>query len=166
MYDDDYYYKGYDVAQICLNGHVVNDSIKVSPEDSKKFCDKCGAVTITNCLKCRQEIQGYYHVPNVLGFHKYAAPAFCYNCGSPFPWTESRLKAAKELAREIEDLSDKEKDILEQSIDEIISDSPKTTLAALRFKKLVAKAGKVAAEALRDILVDIVSETAKKTLWP
>jgi hypothetical protein len=47
----------YDVAQICLNGHVINDSVKKYPQHNKKFCDKCGVATINNCPNCNTEIQ-------------------------------------------------------------------------------------------------------------
>lgn len=158
---------GYDVAQICLNGHVISSFVKNFPQHSKKYCDKCGAETITKCLNCNSEIQGYYHVSGVISArHSYSVPAFCYNCGKPFPWTESKIQTARELAQEIENLSDDEKRILTQSIDDIVKDSPRTPLAATRFKKIISKASKGAATALRDILVDIVTEAAKKTLWP
>jgi len=39
-------------------------------------------------------------------------------------------------------------------------------VAAIRLKKLFAKAGKGVAEGFKNILVDIVSEAAKKMIWP
>ena len=53
----------YDIAQICINGHVINSMSKSHPEHNKKFCDKCGAPTITNCPKCNTPIRGHYHAP-------------------------------------------------------------------------------------------------------
>lgn len=47
-----------------------------------------------------------------------------------------------------------------------VRDTPSTTVPATRIKKLIAKAGKGAAESFREILVDVLSETAKKMLWP
>jgi len=159
--------EGYDIAQICLNGHVVNDSVRSFPEHSKNFCDKCGAKTITNCPNCDSEVQGYYLVSGVISpGYDFKAPGFCHNCGKPYPWTEQKIHAAQELAQEIENLSEDEKKILTQSIDDIVKDSPKTPLATTRFKRIVSKAGKEVAGALRDILVDIASEAARKTLWP
>jgi len=92
-------------------------------------------------------------------------PSFCPNCGKPYPWTEEKLKAAKELTDEFENLSPEERETLKKSLDDIVRDTPQTPIAATRFKKLVAKAGKVAADGLRDILVDIASEAAKKAIW-
>ena len=53
----------YDTAQICMNGHVINSMSISHPEHNKKFCDKCGAPTTTNCPKCNTPIKGHYHPP-------------------------------------------------------------------------------------------------------
>lgn len=157
----------YDAAQICLNGHVINSSLRMYPQHNKKFCDQCGAATIDNCLNCKTEIQGKYHIEGVVSLKSsYKAPAFCRNCGKPYPWTEAKIQAAHELAQELENISEDDKKILTQSIDDIVKDTPKTTLAATRFKEILSKTGKPVVDAFRDILVDIASETAKKLLWP
>jgi len=92
-------------------------------------------------------------------------PSFCPDCGSPYPWTEAKLKAAQELSDEIENLSPKERELLKKSIDDIVRDTPQTTVAVSRFKRLVAKAGPVAAEGFKKIMWDIASEAAKKAIW-
>jgi hypothetical protein len=78
----------------------------------------------------------------------------------------SALIAVVHIRGQIDNLSPDERYLLKRSIDDIVRDTPQTTVAVNRFKKLVAKAGKVAAEGLRDILVDIASEAAKKAIWP
>ncbi len=55
---------------------------------------------------------------------------------------------------------------MRDSLDDIVRDTPKTTVAATRFKRILAKAGTGAGQAFRDILVDVISETAKKMIWP
>ncbi|HUW13292.1 MAG TPA: DUF2321 domain-containing protein, partial [Anaerolineae bacterium] len=92
----------YDTAQVCLNGHPVNDMVRAAPERNMDFCKECGARTITACQHCKAAIQGEYHVPGVfaLGF-PYSPPAFCHNCGAAYPWTEARLGAARDLADEL-----------------------------------------------------------------
>jgi len=91
----------YDTAQICLNGHVITSASKTSPKLKRRFCDKCGATTITECPKCGANIRGYYHVPGELTVERtYILPKFCRDCGVAYPWTESSLKAAHELALE------------------------------------------------------------------
>jgi len=155
----------YDVMQVCLNGHKITAMLKSSPEYGKQHCPNCGAVTISNCQKCQAEIQGYHHLPNVIGGST-DAPAFCHKCGEPFPWTTARLEAAQELAEELEGVNKEETELLKSSLDDLVRDTPRTTLAATRFKRIVAKAGKGAAEAFKDILVGVISETAKKLIWP
>jgi hypothetical protein len=155
----------YDVAQICLNGHITNSSTKLRPQHNKKFCDSCGASTIMNCPNCDSEIQGAYHMQMVVGTF-FSLPSYCQNCGKPYPWTEKRLSAAYELAQELDVLSDEDKKILSQSIDDLIKETPKTVVASVRFKKIMAKAGKSAADGFKNILVDIFSEAVRKSLWP
>jgi hypothetical protein len=85
-------------------------------------------------------------------------------CGKPYPWTETALETARELIQELE-LSQEDKDTLEGTIDDLVTDSPKTQVAAMRFKRLVLKAGHGMLQVFRDILVDVASETAKKAIW-
>ncbi|MBA7691028.1 hypothetical protein ES703_99566 [subsurface metagenome] len=56
--------------------------------------------------------------------------------------------------------------MLKKSLDDIVRDTPQTTVAVSRFKRLVAKAGPVAAEGFKKILWDIASEFAKRQIWP
>jgi len=159
----------FDTAQICTNGHVINSQSVSKPDFNRQFCSKCGAPTITNCENCNNSIRGIYHSrgsmiappPNVTWF---PLPIFCPDCGKPYQWTEAKLKAAQELSDEVDNLSPEERSLLKKSLDDIIRETPETTVAATRFKRLVAKAGKVAADGFRDILVDVLSETAKKII--
>ena len=96
----------------------------------------------------------------------YELPSFCPDCGKPYPWTEVKLKAAQEVSDLPEDLSPEERELLKKSLDYIVRDTPQTPVAATRFKRLVAKVGKPTADAFRDILVDVLSEAAKKIIWP
>ena len=88
-----------DTMQVCLNGHVINDSFGKYPYRNKDFCDNCGQKTITNCPKCDNPIPGDIHYPNVIAltFMK-TAPDFCKSCGEPFPWKGK--KAAERLEAE------------------------------------------------------------------
>ena len=99
-------------------------------------------------------------------YNELKLPNFCPEWGKPYPWAEAKLKAARELSDELENLSSEERDLLKKSIDDIVRDTPQTPVATTRFKRLVAKAGKPAADAFRDILVDVLSEAVKKSIWP
>jgi hypothetical protein len=159
--DDSYY----DVAQICQNGHVINSMAHDYPNSNQDHCAKCGVATIMNCPSCNTSIRGYYHVPGVIGFENFSAPAYCYKCGNPFPWTRVALVAAQELADTLDELSAEERVELKESIDHLLRETPRTRVAETKFKKLMRKTGKEAYEGMKSILTDIVSETVKKTLF-
>lgn len=79
----------YDIAQICVRGHVVNDSYTRFPQGNREHCERCGARTITKCETCRQDIRGEYHVEGFFGLSDMKAPpSFCPRCGSPYPWNK------------------------------------------------------------------------------
>jgi len=96
----------------------------------------------------------------------YTPPGFCVYCGDPYPWTQARLRAARQLAHELDTLTIQDRAILSSSIDDLITDSPLSGVAATRLKKIMAKAGQDTASTFREILVDVTSESARKMLWP
>jgi hypothetical protein len=156
--------ESYDTAQICLNGHCINSSSIDFPQHNQDYCGQCGQPTIRTCKKCNAPIRGYYRNSTVIG--GYEPPAFCNKCGAAFPWTETRINTAIEMAGELENLDRTDKETLVSSINDIVRDSPKTPLAAGRFKKIMSKAGTVATDSMKKIIIEIASESAKKILWP
>lgn len=151
----------YDVAQICLNGHVTNARVRSDPQSCADYCEECGAKTIQTCPRCGSPIRG--QLDNWSDHLE--APAFCIACGEPFPWTEARVQAAIELAEELDALDEKDRDLLKKSLDDLLAETPRTQVAATRFKKLMVKAGKVGAEAFRQVLLQALCEAAKKVIW-
>ena len=156
----------YRTAQICLNGHVSTPSVELSPEGGSKFCVECGARTINACPKCEARIRGFHIAPGILAVENYEKPSFCHDCGTAYPWTQSALEAARELAEDAENLDPEERAALARSFDDLIVDTPRTQVAISRFKRLIAKAGVGTANGIREILIDIASETAKRALFP
>jgi hypothetical protein len=69
------------------------------------------------------------------------------------------------LTEEIENLDEAEKAVLNESIGQLVSDTPMTTVAAGRFKKLITKAGPAAAGMLREVLVTVMTDAAKRQIW-
>ncbi len=155
-------FENHDIAQVCMNGHMVNSSSKDYPEFNKKFCSDCGAKTITKCTSCDSPIRGRYR--DSMSVSDTPVSRFCENCGKSYPWVLTKIEAARELADEF-DLSDDDKELLKKSIDEIVTETPKTEVGAIRFKKIMVKLGKESAEGFKKILIDIISETAKKILY-
>ncbi|KRB42058.1 DUF2321 domain-containing protein [Phenylobacterium sp. Root700] len=156
----------YRVAQVCPNGHVATSSADQYRELREEFCSKCGEATTTACPGCNASIRGYYYVEGVLSIgREYEPPAFCHACGKPFPWTERKVAAAVELVEVGGDLSSEEVAQFRSDLNEMTKDSPKTQIASLRFKKVMAKVGGGVASGVRDIVIDVLSETAKKAIW-
>ena len=156
--------QGYDVAQVCLSGHPVNAYSGTQPGFNQDHCDKCGARTITECPTCSNPIQGSYL--DEFTHALFEAPKFCHKCGDPFPWTSEKINAAIELSVEDGSLTEDDAQQFAESVEHIVRDTPRTPLAATRVKRLLTKVGEQTATAVRDILVDIASEAAKKVIWP
>ena len=97
-------------ACICKAGHICNDCTQLMPELNYKFCNICGEETITHCSACNTAIQGalvrydelfqQWSVERNLNFE----PAYCPECGTPFPWTQERLHAAQGIIDMLDEL--------------------------------------------------------------
>ena len=156
----------YRVAEICANGHVSTDSADAYPEHREKFCAKCGEVTLTQCPTCKANIRGDYYVEGVIGLGgHYKPPAFCHNCGGAFPWTEKKLQAAVDLVELTGNLSDEELSQFRDDLGNLTKDSPRIQVASVRLKKTMAKVGISIAGSVKEIIIDIISEAAKKAMW-
>jgi len=156
----------YRIAEVCPNGHVSTVSADTSPELREKFCSKCGEATLTSCPECKASVRGDYYVPGVITIgHTYEPPAFCHNCGKAFPWTERKIAGAVELLQVGTDLTAEEIHQFESDLQELTKESPKTQVASIRFKKVMAKVGSSVATGVREIVVDVLSEAAKKAIW-
>lgn len=157
----------YHTAQICKNGHIINHRADTEPLRNKPYCSSCGSETLISCPSCNAKILGDYEVEG-FGFPlSYdIAPAFCHNCGKPYPWTESALLAAAGLIYEEENIPDDLKDRTVETLTDVIVETPKTTLAATRLKKCLASAGKFTADGIRQFVIDFGCEFAKKMLEP
>ncbi len=156
--------EGFDLAQICENGHLINKRARTESQYNKDYCSKCGKPTITTCPYCKGAIKGYDHASKVIEL-EFPIPSFCDNCGKPYPWISVKLEAAKDLINE-SNLNNSDKNIFSENLGSILHESPKTSLAANRIRNVLSKAGKPIAEAFYKIFIDVSSETAKKILFP
>jgi len=154
----------YDTAQICLEGHMVNSCAESQPESNKNFCSKCGAATILACSKCSAKIKGHAHISGVISTREHKPEKFCDSCGHPYPWSESRLKAALDLAAELDGLTDQDRDDLRKSLPDLLRDVPNTPVAATRFKKIFLKVKGKGGELIWDIIKSVASAEATKII--
>ena len=91
-------------------------------------------------------------------------PPYCHNCGDPFPWTERTIQAAIELGVEAGGLNDDDANQFRESVNDIVRDTPRAPLAVNRFRRIMHKVGPQVATGVRELLVDVASEAAKKLL--
>jgi hypothetical protein len=75
MFDDQGFDGAYDTAQVCVNGHLINDAMHAFPERGRKFCGKCGAATISECPKCKAPSEGISGVVSIPSDAD--VPSFC-----------------------------------------------------------------------------------------
>lgn len=163
-FDDEPERPYYETALICLNGHVLDTAIEGGPQAARR-CPDCGAETTSTCPKCGEAIHGHLFVPGVLTVaDPYQPPSYCHNCGNAYPWTGLKLEALRELVAEMEGLSAAERERLSLSLDDLITETPKTEGAVMRLKKALTKAGPEVAAAAKRILLDIATETVRRRL--
>ena len=155
----------YLTAEVCLNGHPTTDRLERSPERASQYCPKCGKATIDVCQNCKAGIRGEYYVPGVVAVTRYKPPRFCYRCGSPFPWTVEKISAAKELADELDELTENDRETLKGTIDDLSADSPRTEIAARRYRRVMAKAGKGVAASMKHVMIEVATEVAKRAMF-
>lgn len=148
-------------AEICLNGHVISSY----STNIEKYCSNCGAKTISSCPSCNTPIRGKYNADNVVILQDYKAPSYCFSCGKPFPWTQSRIDAIAELIEFDNQLSKDEKLYISNNVNELTIDTPKTKVVATKVKFYLSEAATATADAIKDILVEIISESAKKIIF-
>jgi hypothetical protein len=167
MFDDEGTGRGiFETPLICENGHTVTSALEEYPEKNSKFCPDCGSSTTSQCTKCSEKIRGHHKFPGFTADDdSYIPPSFCPNCGTPYTWTEKRIESARELADMLDDLSSSDKEQLKSDISKLARDSPESKVAAVRFNKIIAKIAPQAGAVIKDILVDVVSESVKKIIW-
>lgn len=155
---------------VCLNGHQASDNVSWGVQTTG-FCDKCGAKLISICPSCKNPIPGSID-PNdynsdvfiLSGPTVTPVPKYCNSCGKPYPWTQSAIDSAKELI-EMSELDSTDKESFNESIPDLLVDTPKTKLAITKFKIYTDKIGSGIADGLKEVLVDVVSETVKRAIW-
>ena len=153
----------YMTAAVCTNGHVATEALEYGTGQDK-HCGVCGASVIAACPNCKTPIRGFFHVSGVFTTAPYRPPAFCFECGKPFPWTAEKLAAAKDLADELEDVSADDRAKLKTAIEDVATGGPRAEAGAARIKRMVGKAGTTVGQALWKISVEVASEAAKKIL--
>lgn len=175
----------YETAQICKNGHLRNSEVQKHPDRNENFCSLCNAEVISICQNCKAPIRSYYYQQEALyrpacGYYdpfktvqehqmefsgynttiltpEFDIPAYCHNCRSPYPWTQTFLDTAEEMVDMFDELTLEQKQQLKETFPDLIVETPASKLAALRASKIIngfQSVGKdIFIEALKDGVV-------------
>ena len=148
-------------VKVCINGHSF---VERHPLNSTEYCEKCGAKLISRCPACNSVIKECHINAAVLYTPTFEKPLYCRSCGNPYPWTSSAIEATALMIQEDAELSELERQKLEESLPDIISETPKTKVASIRIKKALLSAGEFTKDALREFVLDFGCELAKKSI--
>lgn len=154
----------YDIAMVCKNGHMINDSSSRYPQSNSEYCEKCGAKSINVCEHCKTPIRGCYYADGIIGFSDTPIPSYCHNCGKPYPWTQAKLEALDEMVDLMDELNETEKEALKKSGREISIEGPKTEVGVAKIRKYLGKVGSTIGDTAKEVFVQIASETAIKAM--
>ncbi len=154
----------YDIMQVCMSGHCINDRYQEYPVHNRAFCPECGEPTITACPACKAPIKGDYHLPGMLFAEgSPTAPAFCDACGMAYPWHVAGVANALEVLR-LEGVDEADVQEIEKNLPDITRDTPRSQAAALRVRNALRKAGKPAYDVGVKVIGDIAAAAAKSYL--
>lgn len=148
----------------CLSGHIITNDAS-DDETPQMWCHICGKPTINACPACQGPLRGgEIYSPR----QPSKTDSYCMHCGKPLPWTQTRMHAVSQLAEDIELLDNSDRKTLQEILPDIVSRSstPTTQVSIVKMKSLLKKGGTVFMEVTQKILVDVVSETVKKALFP
>lgn len=152
---------GYEIAQICLNGHLITSNVELNPQFKKDFCNRCGEETICYCLNCKHPIKGNYHSSTVKGFLdnlNYNIPKFCDICGKSFPWFKNKLVCAYKYVEQLDCLNTEEKADLKYSITEFVKETPNVFNAKVILNECLSKVDDNIRNDLINLMRDILGE--------
>lgn len=158
----------YKNALVCLDGHVVSRDISANSSfRTMTHCPKCGLQLISACLSCNQPIHGD-EVDSIGRVHRSSkstpADTFCYHCGKPYPWTESKFENAELIINELDCLSDTDKEKLCHSLKDLYSETSKTSYAILLVKKAMIACKGILRDSFMGMLTEFCCVAVKEQL--
>lgn len=154
--------------EICLNGHLINKKSQKTV-DPKAFCEKCGDKVIVSCQECGKLIRGTSQIFDINdGYPEkiFTKPNYCRFCGEPYPWTKMILENAFDLISQDDNLSKNDKDLIKSYLPDLLKDTSKAPIVATKFKNLMTSATSVVKDMMYDIMIDVLSEPIKRTIYP
>lgn len=151
---------GHYPAYICENGHEISSFSNFCGD---RFCKECGKPVINKCTNCGSVIKGLTNDP--YGFIlEYVVPAYCPDCGKPYPWTIAAIEATACLLDFSEEVSYADRENLKKLLPDAVAQTPRTTLAAAFFKKIMDATDSVVTEGLVQFALKSGCDLFRKSL--
>lgn len=110
------------------------------------------------CPECQASIPGYFNLPGVISLRKTPVPAYCGECGSPFPW---RRAALDELQLLFEESGSQE---LAQLAPDLLRETARTPRAIRKLQEWYTGNGSALHECANRMLEGIAVEMVKKSI--
>jgi hypothetical protein len=85
-----------DVALICLNGQIINQSRIKNTENNTQYCETCGVKNISKGMECSEIIREEIYDNGVFDWDE-IKPSYCHECG-----TQNPFKALIEMVKYFE----------------------------------------------------------------
>ena len=155
MSQDDWY----DVMQVCTNGHEITAFAVSQPSSRRPFCESCGAETILTCPTCNRPLRGYRHISGVVGLFDTSVPPYCADCGSPYPWQQSRMTNVVQVLQEAH-VSEADLEIVTSLLPDISRETPKTDIASLKVRAII---NRISDEQMRKVVVKAITRIASES---
>lgn len=150
----------YKTAQICLNGHITNQSCEDFDVKNSSNCTLCGAKTITYCTSCKTPIRGNLCSTSFDRLSNQNCtscieeileePAFCHNCGKPYPWTKEKIKSFQKIIDSLDNVSPELKKELKKAFPDIMCETPRTEWTAILLDQMLKQTAGLSADALKE----------------
>lgn len=143
------------VPRYCESGHYLGDVDARQAANAPPGCGECGVAALAACPACGEHFASKLGEGGVydLSGRDTLPDNYCIHCREPFPWTVAALEALEELAGELENLKPGQADLLVRSLPDLLAQTPRTEVAVVRLKKILATAAGDARAAIVSLLL-------------
>lgn len=155
----------FDVAQICLHGHIVNDSTMSFPQDNSPVCKICGAKTITNCPVCGEPIQGALRTSERFDIPEYIEPAYCHHCGNLYPWSVEKIDTALDFFIDHKIITSEQKLQMKEMIVDLVEGTDNNKLSTLHVKSYLKSLSSGDVESVKGMIGGLLNDSAKQSMF-
>lgn len=159
-------------AKICINGHISD----YGNGENDKYCNRCGTEVIDSCTNCGNSIRGASKrismvFDGLVSYQKAKAedmifPNYCPFCGKPYKWTQLIIDNSVQLLALEDDIDPGYKGIIKNAIPDLLVNTPTTPISITKFREIIGTLSQPIKDAFYQLLIDVISETAKKALFP